>query len=767
MTGPGPLRVGANALPDTVGWQCPAVDAAVNHLRDSGRGQIHAACGTGKTITAAHIATRLCPTGRIVVVACPTVALVGQALAVLSPTATATLAVCGDDAVADTAVHPQDLPTTVATDVDTITAWLRTAAAGVRLIVTTHRSAQLLGQALLQAGETADILVVDEAHHSAGHDGKQLAGLHTDHTFPARRRLYLTATPRVDDTDDDNALSMDDPEVFGPVLYRYTFAQAIADGWLDDYRIAVVGVSRAEILPLLRDLTAPPGLRTGGDGPLRTAMVAAALSRAAAEFDLRRTIVYAPRIAASRALVAALAPIAAALHDPQQPMPKLTCHHVDGRHNAAQRREFLTDLAHPPDDGWTVLSNVRCLGEGIDVPAIDSVAFSHPKSSVTEVIQGVGRALRRNRDGTGVATILIPVLVDDDAELSAQADADGYATVWQVVRALRAHDDALAAALDLQRRGMATTSATALPDKIVVRLPDGYDIDNYLRHLTVRLVTATTSPWWEGYGAAAQYHAEHGHLFVHVDHVTSTGYRLGSWIHHQRKARRRGQLPAARIRALDTLGMLWDPRGARWETGLLHAAQYRAREGHLRVPPDYVTDSGYRLGQWIRLQRKKFNAGQLDADRAAALQRLGIEWDPYQAMWERGISHAIAYHARTGHLRVPAHYVDADGYRLGQFIVAQRMLHQRGTVAADRINALNLLGMKWSRSFAESFADGLTHAREYHRLHQTLHMAKATTSPDGYPIGAWLVRQRTKLRAGTLAEAAEAALDAISPTWRD
>ena len=203
-------------------------------------------------------------------VACPTVALVGQILAVLGPTAAATLAVCGDDAVADTAVHPQDLPATVATDLDTITAWLRRAAGGIRLIVTTHRSAALLGQALLQVGGAADVLVVDEAHHSAGHDGKQLAGLHTDRAFPARRRLYLTATPRVDDTDDDNALSMDDPDVFDPVLYRYTFAQAIADGWLDDYRIAVVGVSRANLLPLLRELTAPPGLHTSGDGPLRT-----------------------------------------------------------------------------------------------------------------------------------------------------------------------------------------------------------------------------------------------------------------------------------------------------------------------------------------------------------------------------------------------------------------------------------------------------------------------------------------------------------------
>jgi len=619
---------GADALPAAIGWQQPAVTAAVTALAGGGRGQIHAACGTGKTITAAHIAARLCPPGGIVVIACPTVALLAQTLAVAGPSTTATLAVCSDDTVTDTAVHTSDLPATVTTDLDTIGSWLRQVMTGVRLIVTTHRSAGLLGQALISADRAADLLVVDEAHHSAGSGDKHLARLHTDRAFPARRRLYLTATPRIDDTDDDTGLSMDDADVFGPVLYRYTFAQAIADGWLDDYRIAGVGVSRTDLLPLIRELTVPSlDPRTGRDGPLRTAMVAAALVLAAAEFDLRRTIAYTPRIANSRAVVAALAPITAALHDTTRPARTLTGHHVDGRHNNTQRTRFLADLADPPDDGWTVLSNVRCLGEGIDVPAVDSVAFSHPKSSTTDVVQAVGRALRRNPSGAGVATILIPVLVTDDAEASAQADADGYATVWQVVRALRAHDESLAAALDLQRQSIAP-GAARLPDKITVRLPDGYDIDNYLRHLTVRMITATSAPWWEGYGYAARFHAEHGHLFVTVDHVTDDGYRLGQWVRTQRKTRQGGRLASARIQALDTLGMLWDPRGAKWEAGLLHAARYRDREGHLRVSPEHITDDGYRLGQWARSQRKRHTAGNLDAALVAALDSLGIEWIP-------------------------------------------------------------------------------------------------------------------------------------------
>ncbi|MFG2043935.1 Helicase associated domain protein [Dactylosporangium sp. NPDC048998] len=752
----------------------PAVRAASAALASGGRGQIIAACGTGKTIAAAHAALQTCPADGIIVVACPTVALVAQALQAWYGVCDHVLAVCGDDGVTDPGIVAADLPAVTTTDPDTITSWLTEPGPGRRLIVTTHRSAGHLGRALRRADQVAEILIVDEAHHTAGRDDKHSALLHDDATLPARRRLYLTATPRLGDTGDDTAvLSMDDPAVFGPVLYRYLFAQAIADGWLDDYRIAIVAVTRTEILPLLRTLTGPgranmhssaDGTVDGRDGPLRTAMVVTALARAATEFDLRRAIVYHPRIATSRAFADAMPDILEALPSTAQPARPLTCHHVDGRHDTTYRQAVLADLTDPPHNGWTVVSNARCLGEGVDVPAVDTVVFAHPKTSTTDIVQAVGRALRRNPAGTGVATILVPVLAADEPDAAAQADLAGYHTVWEVVRALRAHDETLAAALDLQRQADPADRWT-LPDKIVVRVPDGYDVEQYLRHLTVRLITATTSPWWEGYGVATAFHAAYGHLDILVEHVTDSGYPLGRWLHHQRKARRRGVLPAARIAALDSLGMLWDPRGARWQVGLTHATAHRHREGHLRVPPDHVTADGYPLGSWIRRQRKLYTAGRLPAERAAALEALGIEWFPYEAMWQRGITAATAFHARHSHLRVPDEHTEADGYRLGQFIVAQRMLYRRGTLTADRVAALEALGMIWN-SREHRFNLGLAAASRYHRAHGHLHVPKEHQTNDGHRLGAWLSSQRTKLRQGRLPADRAAALDAISVTWR-
>ncbi|MEV0133649.1 Helicase associated domain protein [Dactylosporangium sp. NPDC050688] len=778
------MGVTTSGVPDARGWQLAAVEAASAALAAGGRGQIIAACGTGKTITAAHVALRTCPADGIAVMACPTVALVGQVLRAWDGAAEHVLAVCGDGAVADpdtgtdgTAIA--DLPAAVTTDSDVIAAWLTDPTPGRRLIVTTHRSAGLAGQALHRAARTADILVVDEAHHTAGRDDKHAALLHADATLPARRRLYLTATPRIGDPtsdagEDTVALSMDDPAVFGPVLHRYPFAQAIADRWLDDYRIAIVAVTRADLLPLLRALTKggrPSTLADmdTADGPLRAAMVVAAMARAAAEFDLQRTIVYHPRIATSRAFAEAMPDIVAVLPRTTRPARQLTCHHVDGRHDSRYRRAVLADLTDPPHDGWTVVSNARLLGEGVDVPAVDSVVFAHPKTSPTDIVQAVGRALRRNPAGSGVATILVPVLATDEPDPSAQAAAEadlaGYHTVWEVVRALRAHDETLAAALDLQRQAGPADRWT-LPDKILVRVPDGYDVEHYLQHLTVKLITATTSPWWEGYGAATAYHAAHGHLGIAVDHRTDTGYPLGRWLHHQRKARRQGVLPAARVAALDSLGMQWDPRGSRWQTGLAQAAAFREREGHLRVAPEHVTADGYPLGPWVRYQRKQHNAGRLGPGRAAALEALGIEWAPYEAMWQRGITAATAYHARHGHLQVPVEHTEPDGYRLGQFIVAQRMLYKRGTLAPDRVTALEAIGIIWD-SRDHAFAVGLTAAARYRRVHGDLLVPGSYRTTDGYRLGAWLQKQRGKLRTDKLTTDRIRTLDELSPTWRN
>ncbi|MEU7618788.1 DEAD/DEAH box helicase family protein [Micromonospora rifamycinica] len=297
----------AGTLPPLRDYQREAVEAIVEGQADGGRGQFRAACGSGKSLVAVHAAARLCPTG-LVVVACPSLPLLAQTLAVWAAAGMAAqaLAVCSDDTVADTAVRTADLQCPVTTRPDEIADWVRqTPTSRMRLILVTHASAALVGDGLHDADTTASLLVVDEAHHTAGWPGKHVALVHRDEHLPAARRLYMTATPRVlsrrrrAGRGDEDVLSMDDVDVFGPVHYSYPFASAIADGWLDDYRIVVIGVTSAQTPATLRRLD-PHAVVRAGAAPLRTAVVQTALIRAAVEFGLRRVVVFTPRVAQSQ-----------------------------------------------------------------------------------------------------------------------------------------------------------------------------------------------------------------------------------------------------------------------------------------------------------------------------------------------------------------------------------------------------------------------------------------------------------------------------------
>jgi len=340
-------------LPPRRGYQDEAVAAIVDGLAGGGRGTAVLACGTGKTLVGAHATVRLVAAG-LVVVACPSLALVAQTLGVWTAAGVpdAVLAVCSDSTVGDSAVHVSDLRCPVTTDAHQVAAWLRrTNGALLRLMLVTHQSAAVLGQGLIAADATADLLVVDEAHRTAGRMEKQAAALHHDEVLPARRRLYMTATPKVMTTrrgdSDAAALSMDSPDTFGPRLFTYPFADAIADGWLDDYRVVVIGVTRGEVLRMLRGVGDAAAVELAG-ASVRTMVVQAALGKAAMEFGLRRVLAFTALVKESKAFAATLGDTLANLPAPDRPKGLLTAVHVDGAQNVSERQTALGLLADPP-----------------------------------------------------------------------------------------------------------------------------------------------------------------------------------------------------------------------------------------------------------------------------------------------------------------------------------------------------------------------------------------------------------------------------------
>ncbi len=753
-------------------YQAEAVQAITTGLIDGGLGQLHAACGSGKSLMIQRSAERCVPDSAVVAVLVPSLSLAAQTAASWRRHATRpvtrVLAVCSDDTVIDAPAHLGDVDAEVSLSTDEITSWLSRPAHGLSLIVCTYISAERLAEAVRQAGKPLDFLALDEAHHLTGRPDFTTRRVVDRTWLPAVRRLYATATPRVDTRQSDDpsapaALSMDDTGAFGAVLYSYPFSRAIAEGYLEDYRVVVVGIPDSEARTMLADQQTEYVGRIGGPS-LQTLVAQTALARAREQFGVRRVISFQYRVDAAAEFTKTLPATLKRL--PGGHASGLTARHVHGGMDHRTRARILDYLHHPAANGWTVISNARCLGEGVDVPAVDAVLFGHPKSSEVDIVQAVGRALRPHPDAPGPSTLIIPLIIpDQDGEIG-DLDAGDYATLWRVVRALRAHDEPLGSALDLQRSEL-HASNPGLPGKITVLLPDGTP-EQVMAQLTLLLVQKTTSAWWEGYTQASRYASDNGDLLVHVAYRTPDEFGLGTWVTSARHARRKGWLPADRVRALENIGIEWEPGRAQQQAVIADLRDHHTRYGRLPTGHGEETFAASRSGiknarMWLTDRRAEHQRGDLDSWIAAELETMGMQWGDRPARaWRLGIEAATSHHRRTGHLRVGKEQTE-DGYPLGAWLHTQRQKYRNSHLSAEQIEELEGLGIVWAPREAQ-FQTGLALARAYAEEHGSLAVPQKCATDD-FKLGSWIAEQRRNHKAGRLPEHRRQALEELGMNW--
>jgi len=430
--------------------QLSAIADALAHYRNQAhaRGKLISPCGSGKSLTAYWIARDL--SARRVLIAVPSLALVRQTLETWMREALADdrpvewLCVCSDDEVtrvesAETVAHVHELGIPCDTAPAALAAHLTTLSAtpGLLVVLTTYQSSPVLATAARTAGFAFDFAVLDEAHKTTG---KKVAGpfahlLHDAH-LPLPRRLFMTATERRFEGKSDDIASMDDPALYGETFSLLTFKAAIAaePAILCDYRILTIGVRQSDVAALV---AANRWLDLGPAGPDEiTALALAsliALRRATAAHGVRHTVSFHSSIARARDFQALCNRLNAHLATE----PPIPAHHVSGKlGSAARQREIKAFLAKTP----SLITNARCLTEGVDVPSIDCVFFADPKGSTIEIVQAAGRALRL-APGKTRGYILLPLVVPDGATLDEVTATSAFKFVLFVLRALAAHDE--------------------------------------------------------------------------------------------------------------------------------------------------------------------------------------------------------------------------------------------------------------------------------------------------------------------------------------
>ena len=452
-------------------YQGEAMNAVVEGFDQSDRGQLIMACGTGKTLTALFINEKLAAQRTLVLV--PSLSLLAQTLREWTANTEAEfdfLPVCSDETVADpdaVVANTSDLGFPVTTDPEEIATFLRRRS-GPRVVFATYQSSPQIAKAFRLGRVPAfDLVIADEAHRCAGRVSSDFATVLDSEAIKARRRLFMTATPRyftgrvVKEAKeaDFEVASMDDEAAFGPVFHRLGFAEAIQRDLLTDYQVAVVGVDDATY----RDW-AQRGRFVTIDGTevtdARTLAGQIGLAKAMRRYDLHRTITFHSRVKRAQEFARDLPQVIAWMPARQRPTGHLWSDYASGEMPAGQRHVLLQHLGRLDRGERGLLANARCLAEGVDVPTLDGVAFIDPRRSEVDIVQAVGRAIRLAPDKT-VGTIVIPVFIDTDEDPETALDGSAFKPVWDVIKALRSHDDELGEQLDELRRQLGRQRRTA------------------------------------------------------------------------------------------------------------------------------------------------------------------------------------------------------------------------------------------------------------------------------------------------------------------
>ena len=613
-----------------------------------------------------------------------------------------------------------------------------------------------------------DLVIADEAHRVAGPVSSDFGTVLDATAIRGKRRLFMTATPRyftgrvlreAKDADYEIA-SMDDPGRFGKVFHRLSFGEAIERKLLTDYQVAIIGVDDATYRAW-----AERGALVTLDGKKLTDARSLAgqigLAKAMKRFDLRRMISFHSRVKTARNFAVSMPTVLAWMPPRQRPKGWLWSEYASGEMSAGQRGVLIQHLKRLDEGERGLLANARCLAEGVDVPALDGVAFIDPRRSEVDIVQAVGRAIRKS-DNKKIGTVVIPVFIDSDEDPEVALDSSLFKPVWDVIKALRAHDTELGEELDALRREMGRKGdKPRLPNKIYVDVPATVG-KSFANAFEARLVEQTTTPWEFWYGLLEQFTKEHGHARVPRGY-SSDSYKLDNWVTNQRAFRRRGVLSDERQRRLEQLpGWAWDPHDEQWEQTYRSLREFVAANGHARVPRSNV-----QLGAWVQAQRQKYAKGTLESDRQRRLESLdGWTWDPYDYQWETGFTLLVKYVRIHGNSRVPRSY-SVDGFNLGWWVSTQRQKFVKGSLDDDKRRRLEAIaGWSWN-PFVEQWEEGFAHLADYVRLHGKARVSSGGTF-QGFPLGRWVSRQRVARSKGELSTDRIARLESLSGwVWDD
>ena len=498
-----------------------AVERTHNGLLRADKGKLIMACGTGKTFTSLLVAQNETDSNGLILFLVPSIALLGQTLQEWTSDAEhdiRAICVCSDARITKKysknddldVFRTHDLALPATTDTKEVAKQIQAGlnrkkkkGKGMTVVFSTYQSIEVVIEAqkeLMKMSDSSvgefDLVICDEAHRTTGvtikgEENSSFTMVHRDDRLLAKKRLFMTATPRLYDegskkkAEEDDAIlcSMDDPDLYGEEFYRIGFGEAVEKGLLTDYKVLILTLNEDDIPPGVQSMIASSQHEINTDDASKLIGCINALSKRVVGDDgsikstdpepMKRAVAFCSNIKVSEKITDTFNDAGDIYldeldEDSRSGMVRVSSKHIDGSMNAPQRDELMSWLRSTSGetDQCRILTNVRCLSEGVDVPSLDAVMFLSPRNSQVDVVQSVGRVMRR-APGKKYGYIIIPVVVPSDVSAEkALEDNERFKVVWTVLNALRAHDDRFNATvnkIDLNKRR---------PDNILVGRPE-------------------------------------------------------------------------------------------------------------------------------------------------------------------------------------------------------------------------------------------------------------------------------------------------------
>ena len=613
--------------------QHAAIENCVHRFESESIGQLILPCGAGKTLTALWIKEKLNAKRTLVLV--PSLSLLRQIKNEWFKQRKIKynyICVCSEsdidsDNTDSVVAHTFEVDKNVSTDPQKIRQFLQVQDEAL-IIFSTYHSLPTIAAAIADNDFVFDITFCDEAHKTAGIGVDQFSLVHNNLKVPSLKRLYMTATPRIvkeslykkigDDL--SYVYDMNDPKVFGSEFYRMTFKDAIEQDILVDYQIIVIGVNHEDLVDGIRDRKFIDETTT-----LDELANNYALDNVMRNYNANHALTFHSKIKLAEKFKNRHAAL----------FPEVTCYFVSGEQPTSIRNLILNNFK---ESKKAIVSNARCLTEGVDVPAIDLVYFCDPKNSKIDIVQAVGRALRK-KEGKKTGYIVVPVFHEKSAEVEQSIDTSSFKNLLQVIRALCDQDERLQEEINSVAYGKGARNNTLLnfmpkPVGEIGNIIFGGFEEELKKQLFDQVINKTSNNWDVWFLELQDF------LRIHNEYPTEIKNKeLYRWVVLQRTTKNKNQLHPDKIKKLDAIDFFWESKAYNWEQQYEQLVKWKIENPAEKFPPTYDRKNKNslesKLGIFIQQVRQAHKNYELDDYWLNKMNTLKISFDSRKDEWDK------------------------------------------------------------------------------------------------------------------------------------